>query len=267
VSGTSEYLARLEATYRNTDIDWETLLETDYLTLLSGRENLGIIDIGGHAGRHSRVIQQQLNPTHLLIFEPLPDQRRALEAMFACHTNVVVYNFALGSGRGQSTFVVNLGAPEESGLRQRTFYNVSGDLLHIAVTVETLDNLEIPFAVDFIKIDAEGGEIDILKGGAKLLRRDAPIISVEYGPGGYDAYGYKPETLFELAAETGYLIFDLFGNSFTSLEDWRSCVARFYWDYLLIPKERIPTMTDRIERIRGLAEHSIPILPGKPIVT
>jgi FkbM family methyltransferase len=174
--------------------------------------------------------------------------------MFALPTNVIVYACALGSQRGQSTFIVKKGSPEESGLRQRSFYNDGNnkDLERILVPVETLDALDIPFAVDFIKIDTEGGEIDILRGAVNLVIRDAPIISVEYGPGGYDAYGYRPETLFELATEMGYSIFDLFGNRFASLEEWKLCVGRFYWDYLLIPDQRIAAIADRINIIRTL---------------
>ena len=175
-------MRRLEANYKNTDIDWEGLLEADYTVLLSGRSDLGVIDIGGHAGRHSWAIQQKLRPSNLLIFEPLPFQRQRLEELFSHDKNVTVSGFALGNQSGKTTFVVKLGAPEESGLRQRSFYNDGNndDLERILVNIETLDRLDIPFRVDFIKIDAEGGEIDILKGAVSLVRRDQPIISVEY---------------------------------------------------------------------------------------
>jgi FkbM family methyltransferase len=250
----SDFIAQLEASYRNTDFDWESLLEANYIALLSGHDGLGIIDIGGHAGRHSLVIQRKLNPSHLLIFEPLPDQRRSLKTTFSRYANVTVYDCALGNRRGETTFVVKKSTPEESGLRQRSFYNDGNneDIEYIPITIETLDNLGIPFTVDYIKIDTEGGDIDILKGAANLLRRDAPIISVEYGPGGYDAYGYEPETLFQLAAEMDYSVFDLFGNCFTSIDEWMSCVARFYWDYLLIPDRSIPAIADRLNVIRAL---------------
>ncbi len=250
-----EFLKRVEAKYRNIDIDWEGLLEANYLTLLEGVPELGVLDIGGHAGRHSRVIQERLGPSSLMIFEPLPEQWRQLRDLFADNSNVSVRNLALSKAPGQSVFFVKRGALEESGLRQRSFYNDGGtsDVNQIQVQVEALDHLEIPFKVDFIKIDTEGGEIDILQGGRKLLKRDAPIVSVEYGPGGYDAYGYKPETLYELAAEMGYTLFDLFGNRFTSLDEWRACVARFYWDFLLIPTVRIDGLADRLAAIRSRA--------------
>jgi FkbM family methyltransferase len=255
----SEFLARLVNGHRHSEIDWEALLEANYLALFSGNNDLGIIDIGGHAGRHSRTIQQRLRPKHLMIFEPLPAQRQMLREMFSRDLNVSVLGFALGNQRGHTKFVVKQGSPEESGLRRRSFYNDGSDrdLQYIDVDVETLDGLEISFQVDFIKIDTEGGEIDILRGATQLLGRDAPVISVEYGPGGYDAYGHKPGTLFELATGAGYGVFDLFGNRFGSMDEWLSCVARVYWDYLLIPESRQPSLADRLEIIRSLGEQAI----------
>src|ERR1035437_4090947 len=98
----SDFLAELEASYRNIDFDWEALLEADYIALLSGRDNLGIIDIGGHAGRHAPAIKRRLTSQHLLIFEPLPEQRRSLEQTFADDDSVVVYGCALGNHRSQA---------------------------------------------------------------------------------------------------------------------------------------------------------------------
>jgi hypothetical protein len=175
----STFLARLEAGRRGAEIDWEALLEVGYLAVLADRAGLGIIDIGGHAGRHARLFQERLNPAHLLIFEPLPDRRQQLQVMLARAANVTVHPFALGNRRDQ---------------------------------------------VDFIKIDAEGGELDILKGATNPVRRDAPIISAEYVPGGYDAYGYEPEMLFEWVA-ADYAVFDLFGRRFTDLAEWRASVG------------------------------------------
>ena len=46
VTHAKDLLSRLESTNRHTEFDWETLLEANYLTLLSDRANLGIVD--GH---------------------------------------------------------------------------------------------------------------------------------------------------------------------------------------------------------------------------
>ncbi len=243
-----DLLKRLESCHRNVDFDWESLLEANYVALLSGRDNLGVIDIGAHTGRHSLAIKSRLNPSHLLMFEPLPDQRKILESLFLHDPCAIIYDCALGSTSGTSSFFVKTGSPGESGLRRRSFYNDGNceDLKEITTRVSRLDSIHIPFKIDFIKIDTEGGDIDILKGAARLLQRDRPIISIEYGPGGYDAYGYGPETLFDLAESMHYSIFDLFGNEFTSREEWISCVGRFYWDYLMVPLPAIESLADRV---------------------
>lgn len=62
---------------------------------------------------------------------------------------------------------------------------------------------------------------------------------MEYGRPSYSAYGHTADTLYEEAATIGYAVCDLFGNLFRSIDEWRACVDRLYWDYLLIPEERL----------------------------
>lgn len=62
---------------------------------------------------------------------------------------------------------------------------------------------------------------------------------MEYGRPSYSVYGHTADTLYEEAAALGYAVCDLFGNVFGSLDEWRACVDRLYWDYLMIPGERL----------------------------
>jgi len=50
--------------------------------------------------------------------------------------------------------------------------------------------------IDFIKIDVEGGEFGVLKGGKALLTKNKPIIIFECGLGASEFYGTKPDDLF-----------------------------------------------------------------------
>jgi hypothetical protein len=93
--------------------------------------------------------------------------------------------------------------------------------------------------IHFVKIDVEGGEIGVLRGGRDFLVQHRPVLSVEYGRPSYSAYGHTADTLYEEAAITGYAVCDLFGNVFRSIDEWRACVDRLYRDYLLIPRERL----------------------------
>ena len=49
----------------------------------------------------------------------------------------------------------------------------TGDLI-----TKKLDDFELP-KIDFIKIDVEGHELNVLKGGINLINRDFPHIALE----------------------------------------------------------------------------------------
>ena len=132
------------------------------------------------------------------------------------------------------------GAPGESGLRQRAFSNPDrARIQRITVPVGRLDDQTFEGPIHYVKIDVEGAEIGVLRGGRDFLARHRPIVSVEYGRPSYAAYGHDADTLYEEAMMLGYAVCDLFGNVFRSIDEWRVCVDRLYWDYLLIPKERL----------------------------
>lgn len=237
----------------NLYIDWEWVLEYNYRTLLSGIEPLVIIDIGGSVGRHSRVFVDQMACDQLVVFEPIPHLNEDLTAMFVGKP-VTVISYALGAKEGSSSFFIKPTAIGESGLRKRSFYNDGREdnLDEIVVEVKRLDSIALPRRpVSFIKIDTEGGEIDILKGAEQLLLRDRPVLSVEFGRGGYDAFGYGPSALFELGTSLGYGLFDLVGTEFKTESEWLNGVDRLYWDYLLLPVERRDFFLPRMNFIRS----------------
>jgi FkbM family methyltransferase len=250
-----EFLTRLEAQQASSTVDWESLLELNYLRLLRDVQPLNVIDIGGHAGRHSSVFLDKLHCQTLVIFEPLPAQRQILQAMFGTRANVTLLEIALGNKQTISEFNIKKGAPGESGLKRRSFYSDGNneDVEIIQVKAELLDSFDLPHRIDYIKMDTEGGEIDILKGGARRIARDLPVMSVEYGPGGYDAYGYGPATLFDWAVEMNYSVYDLFGNRFTARDEWLECVGRFYWDFMLAPNQKASANDAAFADLRHMA--------------
>lgn len=218
--------------------DWECVLEQGYRRFLTAESQ--VLDVGGHNGRHARIFAEEIGCHQVSIFEPLPRQRKQLQRRFARNPRVRVLPYALSSSGGLMDFVVNHAAPEESGLRERIYNDPAGKRLEtIAVEVTTLDALgdQLGERIDYIKIDTEGAEIDILRGGPQTLARHRPIVSVEYGLSSYNAYGHDRMTLYQTTSELEYRICDLFGNPFDE-EQWDNVVDRFYWDYYLVPSER-----------------------------
>ena len=237
--GPQRTLAVLEASgVSSSQVSWERLLALNYATLVEPGSN--IIDIGGKKGRHVAYFLDVLRARRVCVFEPNPAMADILRRRFAGYRNVTVIETALSDHAGAEEFIVNLGAPGESGLRQRAYSNPDrARLQRIAVPVGRLDDQIFEHPVHYVKIDIEGGEIGVLRGGRDFLARHRPLLSVEYGRPSYSAYGHTADTLYEEASALGYAVCDLFGNVFGSLDEWRACVDRLYWDYLMIPDERL----------------------------
>jgi FkbM family methyltransferase len=234
-----EMLLALEASgVSGSLVNWERLLVISYATLVEPQSN--IVDVGGKKGRHVAVFFDHLRAAQVYVFEPNPEMVTILRRRYGERRNLTIMEMALADHTGAEEFTVNVGAPGESGLRQRAFNNPDrARIKRITVPVGRLDDQVFHGPIHFVKIDVEGGEIGVLHGGRDFLVLHRPVLSVEYGRPSYSAYGHTADTLYEEAATIDYAVCDLFGNVFRSIDEWRACVDRLYWDYLLIPQERL----------------------------
>lgn len=227
--------------------DYEHFLARAYGTVVAPGST--VLDIGAHAGRHTAEFEKLVGPSgRVVAFEPIPGMARALRQRFAVSRVVEVREKALAGAAGQSEFLHVVNSPEESGLRERIYNQPGTKIERIKVGVSTVDSEAAGLSVGFIKIDIEGGEIDCLVGSRQTLARCRPVISVEYGFPSYSKYGHTKDTLFNAAQAAGYAMGDLFGNPITSLEEWRDVCDVSYWDYFMIPLERLDAWSERLSR-------------------
>ncbi|WPL15602.1 methyltransferase, FkbM family [Thiorhodovibrio winogradskyi] len=248
----AEYLVRLRA--EAADVlhwDWEQTLERAYCRVLP--RGSSAVDVGGHAGRHARVLLDILGARDLLIVEPLPQECAHLMLSFGGRPGVRIIHAALSRELGRTKFIVNTSAREESGLRRRRYNDEAGATLEkIEVDVTSLDALfadqRAPRQLDFIKIDVEGAELDVLAGGEQTIQRYRPLISVEYGSPSFTAYGHEAGDLFDLAERWNYCLADLLGHRFETRDQWLETVDAYYWDFLMMPRERADALAAMLEQ-------------------
>jgi FkbM family methyltransferase len=215
-------------------INWEGLLAHQYKGLL--RSPRLIIDVGAHAGAHTWNFLS-LHPQKVACFEPIPHLAETLRTNLEGQA-AEVHAVALSDEDGQSTFVLNMTTPSESGLKQREYSSAGEQELHaITVVTRRLDTFGFKEA-DFIKIDCEGAEVKVLQGARATVARDRPVISVEYGWAGYSAYGQKKTALLDWAVQNNYVVSDLFGNELSDPLCFDYCVDKYYYDFLLIAVEQ-----------------------------
>ena len=137
----------------------------------------------------------------VLAVEPIPRMAEAIEksALANNMTQVSVHALALADAEGQAEFSVERGNTGGSRLGR-----AAGAVDTITVPVATLDALLARLAigrVDFIKVDVEGFELEVLRGARATLARDAPGMYLEVGA---EDAAKRPALAALLRDELGY---------------------------------------------------------------
>ncbi len=235
-------------------MDYEAGVQAVYESLL--RPGDVAIDVGAHLGRHLMPMARCVAPAgRVLAFEPLPACLQSLAAAFdqkwaQLRSVVTIHGCALGDRSGQTEFVVAREAMGYSGLRERK-YDVATTLERIPIEVRRLDEfaLDLP-SLAYIKIDAEGGELHILRGAAMTLERFRPVVTFEFGASSIGNYGISVLEMADFWIERKYEIFDILARPLRTRDIFaKSATDQSVWDYVALPGEA-----------RALAERVFPAL-------
>ena len=221
--------------------DYENMLEAIYRVLLQNGDIA--IDIGAHTGRHTFPMLEAVGTTGKVIaFEPLEFayaelQRRAGHDIDSHKSTLVAYNLALGEEEGAVQFVYTPDFPEYSGFKERIYHDDSIRKETIKVQVRRLDSYSATIGgkVRYIKVDAEGGELTILRGGLEIIKESLPVISFELGDSSLINYAYSSADYFEFFDSLGYNLFSIYGLPLSKNQFIAACSEQFYWDYIAIP--------------------------------
>jgi FkbM family methyltransferase len=223
-------------------LGFETKLRVFYEQLeLAG---VAAIDVGAYSGLHAIPLARVVGPTGIVhAFEPLPKARAELVSNLvqASLHNVIIYPFALAAGSWLAEFnhVTNL--PQESGLKQRHQYNAVPEAIDpIPVAVYPLDRfVSRENRVGFVKIETQGGELDVLRGATNLMSWHMPVISFSCGAASFLGYHDNPGEIFELLSAFKYSVHSIHGDRIASAEHFRDCsFEQRFWDYIAIPADR-----------------------------
>lgn len=167
-------------------------LKKTLLRLFKSKDKLMIFDVGGCEGeetiRYSRIFPE----SKIYIFEPLPKNQSLIKKNFDTYNvdNAELVSKALSKTSGVSEFYVSSGQPENYDENlDWDFGNKSSSLLKPAkstintwltfeekIKVSTINLSEFILEkdieiIDFVHMDVQGAELDVLSGGQKDLNK------------------------------------------------------------------------------------------------
>ncbi|MDZ7832286.1 MAG: FkbM family methyltransferase [Desulfobacterales bacterium] len=158
------------------------------------RSDSNCIDIGCYRGEILKDMIKFVPDGRVFAFEPVPANCEYLSKKFP---RVDLFQVALGDEAGLANFYYDSEHPARSGLAGQK------DLTdEFQVEMETLDHI-IPgdMNIDLIKIDVEGAEYKVIKGGENLIKRCRPVIIFECNNGSAELYNCHPGDLFDLISK------------------------------------------------------------------
>lgn len=168
--------------------------ENDFnaLPLLRAPANALFLDVGANRGQSTDAILMMQPDARIQAFEPNPQLSNRLQRLFQRRPNVIQHNVGLGEQPSEAVLYVpfykqwmfdGLASFYEKEARdwlngRMYFYKPSYVRVEQSVCrVLRLDDLALkPF---FIKIDVQGFELQVLKGGRQTLIEQHPVLLIE----------------------------------------------------------------------------------------
>lgn len=159
--------------------EWAENEISSYAAFLTDGDS--IIDVGANIGTHSIALASRFPHSEIVAFEPQPLAFSLLAAnvLAARASNVYPRNLGCAEAERLVHFAPNYAAID---------WNVGGFSLReaeegqsgtVPLPLVPLDEIAFKRRVQFIKIDVEGMEGEVLAGAPKLISRDRPLIYFE----------------------------------------------------------------------------------------
>jgi FkbM family methyltransferase len=180
-----------------------------------------ILDVGANHGKFAKNFARLHNgQTTVWCFEPFAYNYTLLEKVVGSMRNVRIFRTALSDKPGTVELYVPFKrksgriVPGSAHLGVKEGAEILGthtapDVARVSIPTDTLDAIvarEKPASVDFIKVDVEGAEGLVFRGGRETLNRFKPGIYCEITPGHPENVGMTAEGVMSELLALGYTV-------------------------------------------------------------
>ncbi len=165
-----------------------------------------VIEVGSNIGSHTVALSKIVSQGIVFAFEPqnIIFQNLCANISLNSITNCVCFNSALSSQKDEEFYYPNFDFTKENNFAAMSLANERKFKYSEKARIDTLDNRFANLKrLTLLKTDAEGMEVNVLKGGFDLIKRTKPFLYVEND----GSYIKKSKELIELIWSLNYRIF------------------------------------------------------------
>ncbi len=182
-----------------------------------------LFDVGANVGGYSLLLKDKFIDEKIYAFEPSKKTFERLKFNFKNEPNVIPVNYGLSNINGEVILYYNTELSEGASLYKRKWDNYGVDLdKEEKVNVITLDKFckdNSIEEIDFLKMDAEGNELKILK-GAKEMLENKKIRFIQFEFGGCNIDSKTPFRDFWNLLSEDYNIYRIFSGGIYPIKDY-----------------------------------------------
>ena len=210
--GTLRYAARQGINYKldvsnylDHYIYWG-VADSGYTSILREMKTADVmLDIGAHIGESALFYASINSRARIFAFEPHPVsfRRARVNILLNRFQNIHLINLGLG----ERAEILKLYEVNENNSGANRIMRGENNFPYKEIAADTLDNLmqeRMITKVDFIKIDVEGFEFAVLKGGAETIIQSKPVMFIELDDNNLKENNSCAEEIIELLRSFGY---------------------------------------------------------------
>ena len=150
------------------------------------------IDVGAHLGS---VTSSVLDHDPSIIVIAIEASQEKSERLIRKFPDIELHQCAVGDTEGDASFFVNTRQSGFNSLGKPSKKDID-NYVEIIIPIKRLDSIISSDEVDVIKIDVEGAELGVVRGGEKLISINRPVVMFESGPTKDDGLGFSREDLW-----------------------------------------------------------------------
>jgi FkbM family methyltransferase len=161
-----------------------------------------VVDVGAAMGDHTAAYVRTVGPTgKVFAFEPNPSYFHCLQVNVP---TAIHFNRPLWYNRDDLFWLHSPIGNQGAGYLNRDPAVINSDeICSGPFRALLLDDFGL-IRLDFIKLDCEGAEYFVLKGGEETIRRLRPKMVMEMNPGPMERMGLNHMVIYDLLTEWGY---------------------------------------------------------------